>query len=279
VAQAGDGKAKAVASSKAKAGGDDKSDKSKEHADSKPAAKLDSSKLHSQLRSGDEEQVLEALTAIAENRGTDLAPLVADVLNRGSTLKVLTLAIDTASRIKAPALSESLAPYVRHRDSDLRRAALRALLKTQGPAAAKALRQALHSQDAYIRGTAASGLGSLGAADAVDDLFAALASNVGEAAASIGQLCNAAQCEKLASLLGKTPFDIITGGLEQALFRPASQVPDGTKVKIVVRLRELGTAEARRYLSDVRSRWPEDGSPAVRQALESSVKGQAGVAK
>ncbi|HTM46047.1 MAG TPA: HEAT repeat domain-containing protein, partial [Polyangiaceae bacterium] len=257
----------------------DKSDKSKDPAESKPAVKLDSSKLHSQLRSGDEEQMLEALTAIAENRGTDLAPLVSDVLNRGSTVKVLTLAIDTASRIKAPALSESLAPYVRHRDSDLRRAALRALLKTQGPAAAKALRQALHSQDAYIRGTAASGLGSLGATDAVDDLFAALASNVGEAAASIGQLCNAAQCEKLASLLGKTPFDIITGGLEQALFRPANQVPDASKVKIVVRLRELGTAEARRYLSDVRSRWPEDGSPAVRQALESSVKGQVGVAK
>ncbi|HTM46622.1 MAG TPA: hypothetical protein VL137_16820, partial [Polyangiaceae bacterium] len=77
VAQAGEGKAKAVAGGKAKASADDKSDKSdksKDPAESKPAVKLDSSKLHSQLRSGDEEQMLEALTAIAENRGTDLAP-------------------------------------------------------------------------------------------------------------------------------------------------------------------------------------------------------------
>lgn len=242
----------------------------------KPADPKEVADLKAKLTSGQQDTILEALTAIAEKRDPAFAPLVADVLEDGSTIAVLTMALDTAGRLKTPSLSAAIAPYVRHREKEVRQGAVRALLKTQGPAAVPALRQALRSQDALIRGMAASGLGSLGATDAVDDLFKALANNVGEAAASIGQLCGPQACERLADLLGKTPFDIITGGLEQALFRPAKEVSDDTKVKIIVRLREMGTAESRRYLTDVRSRWPQDGSEAVRKALDSAVKGSGG---
>jgi HEAT repeat protein len=240
---------------------------------SKPGAAVDVGQLQAKLRSGQEDSILEALTVIAEARNLDHAPLVGSVLEQGSTTKVLLMALDTAGRLKAPTLGDRVAPYIRHRNGEVRRAAVRALVKTQGPHAAAALRQALRSADPFVRNTAASGLGSLGAKDAVDDLFKALANNVAEAAASIGQLCDAASCEKLAGLLGKAPFDIVTGGLEQALFRPAAEVPDTVKIKIVVRLREVGTNESRRYLTDVRSRWPADGSAAVRQALDSAVKG------
>ncbi|HEX2882690.1 MAG TPA: HEAT repeat domain-containing protein [Polyangiaceae bacterium] len=242
----------------------------------KPAAGANTSELQSKLQSGQEDSILEALTVIAEQRNPEHAPLVAGLLERGSTGKVLLLALDTAGRLKSPTLGDRVAPYIRHRNGEVRRAAVRALVKTQGPHAAAALRQALRSADPFVRNTAASGLGSLGAKDAVEDLFKALANNVAEAAASIGQLCDAANCEKLADLLGKAPFDIVTGGLEQALFRPASEVPDATKIKIVVRLREVGTNESRRYLGDVRSRWPADASAAVRQALDSAVKGAPG---
>lgn len=244
--------------------------------DSKSTGGADTSQLQAKLQSGEENSILEALTTIAEQRNADHAPLVAGVLERGSTSKVLLMALDTAGRLKAETLGDRVAPYIRHRNGEVRRAAVRALVKTQGPHAAAALRQALRSADPFVRNTAASGLGSLGAKDAVEDLFKALANNVAEAAASIGQLCDAASCEKLAALLGKTPFDIVTGGLEQALFRPSADVPDATKIKIVVRLREVGTNESRRYLTDVRSRWPADGSAAVRQALDSAVKGVAG---
>lgn len=239
----------------------------------KSAASVDVSQLQAKLRSGQEDSILEALTVIAEQRNVDHAPLVAGVLEQGSTSKVLLMALDTAGRIKAPTLGDRVAPYIRHRNGEVRRAAVRALVKTQGPHAAAALRQALRSADPFVRNTAASGLGSLGAKDAVEDLFKALANNVAEAASSIGQLCDASSCEKLAALLGKAPFDIVTGGLEQALFRPSADVPDAVKIKIVVRLREVGTNESRRYLTDVRSRWPAEGSAAVRQALDSAVKG------
>jgi HEAT repeat protein len=239
----------------------------------KAAGGADTSALQAKLQSGQEDAILEALTAIAEKRDTEHAPLVAGVLERGSTTKVLLMALDTAGRLKSTTLGDRVAPYIRHRNADVRHAAVKALVKVQGPHAASALRQALRSSDPFVRNTAASGLGSLGAKDAVDDLFKALTNNVAEAAASIGQLCDSSNCERLAALLGKAPFDIVTGGLEQALFRPASEVPDATKIKIVVRLREVGTNESRRYLTDVRSRWPADGSPAVRQALDSAVKG------
>jgi HEAT repeat protein len=253
--------------------GDDTQSSGKSSSKATKSAAVDISQLQAKLRSGQEDSILEALTVIAEQRNADHAPLVGSVLEQGSTSKVLLMALDTAGRLKAPTLGDRVAPYIRHRNGEVRRAAVRALVKTQGPHAAAALRQALRSSDPFVRNTAASGLGSLGAKDAVEDLFKALANNVAEAAASIGQLCDAASCEKLAGLLGKAPFDIVTGGLEQTLFRPATEVPDAVKIKIVVRLREVGTNESRRYLTDVRSRWPADGSAAVRQALDSAVKG------
>lgn len=265
--------AQTVAAADAQAGDDSPPAAAKPGKPGKPGAGVDVSQLQAKLRSGQEESILEALTVIAEQRNVDHAPLVSSVLEQGSTSKVLLMALDTAGRLKAPTLGDRVAPYIRHRNGEVRRAAVRALVKTQGPHAAAALRQALRSSDPYVRNTAASGLGSLGAKDAVEDLFKALANNVAEAAASIGQLCDATSCEKLAALLGKAPFDIVTGGLEQALFRPAAEVPDAVKIKIVVRLREVGTNESRRYLTDVRSRWPADGSAAVRQALDSAVKG------
>src|SRR5260370_1339753 len=78
------------------------------------------------------------------------------------------------------------------------------------------------------------------------DLFNALAPGVNEAAVSIGQLCNPSECDQLAGRLGKLPFDVVTSGLDQILFRPQAEVSDDAKVKLIGRLRELGTGEANR---------------------------------
>ena len=88
---------------------------------------------------------------------------------------------------------------------ELRRAAVKALLKTKGPAAVKALRHALSDSDPMVRGIAATGLGTLKAKDAVPDLFVALDRKIAEAAASIGQLCAPSECEQLAGKLGRSP--------------------------------------------------------------------------
>ena len=82
-----------------------------------------------------------------------------------------------------------------------------------------------------MRGLAATGLGSMKAKDAVSDLFVALDHKVAEAAASIGQLCAGNECDQLAGKLGSVPFDVVTSGLDQVLFRAPADVSDDIKVE------------------------------------------------
>ena len=148
---------------------------------------------------------------------------------------------------------------------------MQALAKTRGAIAAQALRAALSDPDAGVRGLAATGLGNLRAKDAVADLFVALDHKIPEAAASIGQLCAGAECERLADKLGAVPFDVVTSGLDQVLFRPPADVPDDLKIKIVGRLRGLGTGEANRFLRSVQEKWPTTWSQRVKQSIDQAV--------
>jgi hypothetical protein len=69
----------------------------------------------------------------------------------------------------------------------------------------------------------------------------------------------------------------MTGGLDQILFRPTAEVDDDAKVKLVGRVRELGTAEGNKFLRDVQARWPKGGSARVKQAIDAGVQATAGV--
>ena len=55
------------------------------------------------------------------------------------------------------------------------------------------------------------------------------------------------------------------------LFRPAADVSDDIKVKVVGRVRELGTGEANRFLRDVQTKWPKTWSQRVKQAIDQAV--------
>lgn len=244
----------------------------------KPPAKVDLAPALEKLKSGDEGQIRAGLDdlRIAGPAAASGARAVVEVLSRGLTETLTHQAIDTLADLESPEGSAILAQYASHRTVGLRRAAVKALTRTKGPAAGPALRRALGDADALVRGTAASGLGALKAKDAVQDLFAALDHKVNEAAASIGQLCGAEQCAELANKLGKLPFDIVTSGLDPVLFRPSSEVSDDTKLKVLDRLRELGTGEANRFLKDVEKRLPKEASPRIRQAVEQAVKATSG---
>ncbi|MEZ4222418.1 MAG: HEAT repeat domain-containing protein [Polyangiaceae bacterium] len=242
------------------------------------ASRLDPAKLKAELESRDESRMLAALKHVADagDAGKPVTPHVEALVRRGASVEVLTLALNVLAGLKQPSSSAAIAPYYRHRVPEVRLAATKALLQTGGPAGIKALRAALRSPDARVRGMAASGLGSLNASEALPDLFAALNHNVGEAATSIGQLCKPVECEKLAGYLGKLPFDVVTSGFDQILFRPEKEMPEEQKIRIVGRLRELGTKDAGNYLADVAERWPKDWSKRVKQAIDAAVKALGG---
>ncbi len=239
---------------------------------------IDVKPIVAKLKSGDEGQIKDALdeARLAGPGGAAAAPVVAEILTRGMSLPLTQSAIETLGDLESETGSAALAQYTVHRNAKVRRAAVKSLTRTKGAAAATAMKHALSDGDAVVRGTAASGLGALKAKDAVPELFVALDHRVNEAAVSIGQLCNAEQCEQLAAKLGKVPFDVVTGGLEQVLFRPAADVSDDAKVKIVGRVREQGTLEGNKFLKDVQKRWPAGSSPRVRQAIDQAVMATAG---
>lgn len=223
------------------------------------------------LKSGDESQIKQGLDEVraAGTAGAPAVPAVAEALTRGLTAPLTEQAIETLGEVESDAGSAALAQYAVHRNPKIRRAAVKALSRTKGAPALPVLKKALSDSDPMIRGTAATALGALKAKDTVPQLFVALDHRVNEAAPSIGQLCAPEQCLELANKIGKLPFDIVTGGLDHVLAR--QEVPDDTKVKVVGRIRELGTAESNKFLRDVQQRWPKNGSARVRQAIDQAV--------
>lgn len=244
----------------------------------KPQKPLDLAKIQKDLESGDEARVLGALTEIekAEDAGKPAVPHLEKLLQRGTSARACIKALEVTGNLKQASSSAVIAPYVGHRAQDVRRAATRALIKTRGPVAVAALRKALRSPDAQVRGLAATGLGAMGAKEALPDLFRALDLNVAESAPSIGQLCAPPDCKKFSAKLGKLPFDVMTSGFDQILFRPPTEMADEHKIEIVGRLRELGTKDAGKYLADVAERWPDNWSKKVKQAIDSAVKATGG---
>jgi HEAT repeats len=243
----------------------------------RPAARRqagpDLAKLRADLESGDRGRILSALDAIAAwpNLARETAPLVNALLLRGASADACQRAIEVAGALAQPSSSLAIAPYVRHRIAALRRAAARALVRTGGPAAVQALRRALSSPDPTVRSLAAGELGALGALEALPDLFHALDHRVEEAAVSIGELCRPNECDRFEGYLGKVSFTAMTRGFDKIVFRAEADMPDAAKIRVVGRVRALGTPAAAHYLASVRSRWPRSWSPRVRRALDQAV--------
>jgi hypothetical protein len=259
----------------------DKDKKDKKPVAAAAAPPIDVKPIVAKLKSGDEGQIKDALdeARLAGPPGAAAAPVVAEILTRGLSLPLTQSAIETLGDLESETGSAALSQYAVHRNAKVRRAAVKSLTRTKGAAAGTALKRALSDGDPVVRGTAASGLGALKAKEAVPELFVALDHRVNEAAVSIGRLCNPEQCEQLAGKLGKVPFDVITGGLDQVLFRPTAEVSDDAKVKVIGRIREQGTIEGNKFLRDVQKRWPAGSSPRVRQAIDQAVMATAGGAQ
>ena len=238
-----------------------------------PAAPaVDITPIREKIKSSDPATVAQGLTdaKAAGTAGAPLAPAVEEILKKGASPAVDKAALEALGAFAAPSSSAVVRPYIRHRVVDVRRAAVRALGNTKGPEAIAGFKEGLRSDDGLVSGFSATGLGNLCAADAIPDLFLALDRSVTESAAALGQLCAPDDCEKFAGRLGRIGFDVMTSGFDPILFRQ-KPLPDEALIKIVGRLRELGTPEAAKYLSDVQSRWPAAGSKKVKQAIDSAI--------
>jgi HEAT repeat protein len=241
----------------------------------KPAAHagLNLNNLKKALESGDEAQALAALDEIEQAGERNAAPLIDALLTRGASSKLLLRAIAVAGSLGKESSSTALAPYVKHRAPEVRHAAAQSLVHTKGKIAVQALRVALRGSDAALRGTAADGLGALGAKDAVPDLFVVLPKEVPEAAGAIGTLCSGDDCRRFLGFLGKLPFDVMQSGFLPLLLRTSSDVPDDLKLQLIENLRRMATPKAGEVLSTALAGYPASGSPKVKAALDAAIHG------
>ncbi|MFO0672026.1 MAG: HEAT repeat domain-containing protein [Polyangiaceae bacterium] len=237
-----------------------------------------SSELGQKLKSEDPAEIRGALdeVRVAGRSASHLAGDVAALLDRGVSRALTEAALETLGDLEVESVATSIVPYTMHRDVKIRRLAVSTLVRCKGPVAVRTLRQRLADSDAMVRGTAASGLGAMKAKDALPDLFVAFDHKVAEAAASIGQLCTPKECDDFGARLGRQPFEVMTGGFDQILFRPTSEVSDDGKIKVIGRLRELGTADSNKFLRDVQKRLPKTASARVKQALEQAIQATGG---
>ena len=244
-------------------------------------ARIDLEKIKADLQSREERRILSALDAIASagEAGQAAVPYVEALLRRGTSAELLVRTFKVAAGLKQTSSSAAIAPYVHHRADYVRREAASALTKTRGPEAVRAMRAGLRGNDGVVRGICASGLGELGAREAMDDLFAALERRVAEAAGSIGRMCRPSECEKFTGLVGKHPIDVMTLGFNEILFRPPDQISEQDKIQLIGMLRELGTREVGNFLAGVSERWPKDWSKKLKLLIDAAVRATGGKAE
>lgn len=240
----------------------------------KPPPKADLERWGRALESGQESEKLAALREITAlgARGASAAPLIEKLLQKGSSVAVTLAALGAAGSLEATSLSTAVGPYIRHRNSEIRQAAATSLAQTRGSVAVQALRGALHGPDAKVRGIAARGLGTLGATEAVDDLFSALELDTAEAALSIALLCGPDQCDRLMALVGKLRFEVLEPGFLPLLLRPEASLPKANKLRYIARLRRLATRRATVVLETALAQLPEDADPELVAALKNALR-------
>src|SRR5450432_3108537 len=226
------------------------------------------------LESGDEARSLAALDEIELSADRRAAPLLEALLTRGASTKLLLRTIGVVGALGQASSSAALEPYVKHRTAEVRRAAALSLVRTKGAIAVQTLRLALRGNDPAVRGTAADGLGALGAREAVPDLFVVLPKEVPEAAGAIGKLCSGDDCKKFVALLGKLPFDVMESGFLPLLLRQGAEVPDGVKLQLIEELRRLATEKGSALLATALASYPAKGNQKIKTAIDAAVHGR-----
>jgi len=200
----------------------------------------------------------------------DARPKVEGLLQKGLPPALAVEAIDALAAIGDPASSALLRSYVAHRNADVRHAAVRALVSTKGPEATAAFQEGLRSSDREVRGLSATGLGRVGATEAIPTLLDALDRGIAEAGWAVGKLCKQSECDKLLERTGKIPFETLVSGVDPIVFRSPA-FPDEYVIGVLKRIRNLGSPEAKRYLRGLLEKWPKAGSKLVKREIEAFI--------
>ncbi|MFO0589105.1 MAG: HEAT repeat domain-containing protein [Polyangiaceae bacterium] len=208
-----------------------------------------------------------AMVQNAGPSGKALAPRIEEMLKKGLPPALAMQAIQALEAFGPLANPAVVAPYVQHRDPNVRLVAAGALSLQRSAEGAAALRKGLRSNDKDLRAACARGLAGAGDKEAIPDLQKALARGVSEAAPSIAALCSGPSCDALVAQLDKVHPVLAKMSFETLLRRPGP-LPDAVLIAAVEKIRPLAGSEGKAYFSALAKRFK--GAVKVKRALESA---------
>ena len=202
------------------------------------------------LNSRSAPEIERALIELAQIGGAPAARAIATRIERGLPAASVLPATETLGLLGDPAAGPVLMRVLLvHRRAPVRVAAIHALVATRPPGAGAAVRARLSDPEPRVRSTAAIALGELGDVGSTDALFRVLDRDLFEAAVPIAQLADAEGRLRLANYLGRLPFDLLNPAFHEILGR--EDVAEREKLDLIARIQDLGTPEARLFLTDL----------------------------
>lgn len=191
---------------------------------------------------------IEAMGLVKGNRG--VAPLVARI-EAGLPTNLLVAALMTLAQAGQPAARPAIEANARHRDPEVRVAALAAAAACKIAGVGAMLRRGLDDLDPRVRAEAARGLGSLGPGQKERDtsaqaLLQAIAREEAGAAVALALIANQEHAADLLGLLGQVPLPRLEGALATLLQRRDMALP--VKAQVVEALAKTATPHAKAFL-------------------------------
>jgi HEAT repeat protein len=222
------------------------------------------------LSSSELDEVRDAIEGAALLGSKDVIPMVKERIKAGLPAELLDSAMDALVMLGDPSAGDVFAALARHRRPNVRLRAIQALVALRVTDAYPVLVVALSDAAPEVREAAALGLGELNAKGSTDAVFKAFDREVPGAARSLGTLVNDEEVTHLLSYLGRVPLTTLTPIFDTLLAR--RDLNDATRLSIVLRLTELGTAEARGYLEGVSHSLAPNAPERLRRAVDEAVR-------
>ncbi len=196
--------------------------------------------------------------AVAGNPATASRQISA-VLLHGAEPRVAAFGLHSLAAMARPEGSDVVLRFLEHRRPGLRRHAVAAAVAIGGRSMTRALERRLGDPDPDVRGDAATGLGEIGDANSLTQLWLAFERDLESslhaegsallraAARSIARIGYGTDVDRLIGYLRRAPFRTLTDAFLVTLQRDA--INPQLKLRVVNAIGNLATPEAREFLN------------------------------
>ena len=232
-------------------------------------------KIAADLAAADPATAIAAAKQLGKAAGATGLEALLDALSVGLHPKVAVAALDAVSEHSSPKAFEFAATYARHRNPNVRAAAVRALVAGGGPKMETAVLAALHDGNAGVRLAAADAVAAMKIRAGIEPLLALLARGDDAAVKALGRMADADLARRVAEAVGTAPDTAVARCLGTMLVR-ADFGPEEARVEVVRALGRVPGDESLEQLTNYVATIPEKPPRASRTEAEATIETRLG---